>query len=140
MGPIHESYVAEDFDTREDVELEGLSVEELALADTEEDLPCEGTVSPEQEVVTCEMCDKEIEGQYLTALGTKLHPHCFCCVNCRTKISPGQDFFECSEKSLCVACYYELYGHKCKVWIKRITNFIILKINQYDVRLNYMQI
>ena len=42
----------------------------------------------------CGMCDAIIDGQYLTALDCKFHPDCFVCVNCKTKIAPGQDFFE----------------------------------------------
>ena len=46
------------------------------------------------QVDMCGMCDTIIDGQYLTALENKFHPSCFVCVNCKSEIKPGQDFYE----------------------------------------------
>eukprot|EP00116_Pleurobrachia_bachei_P013067 sb/3473329/ len=99
-----------------DIEVEELEVEDLEL----EDFSCEVGDSDNDEAATeevdiCGMCGQVIEGQFLTALDNKFHPDCFCCVNCKTKIEPGQDFYERNDKPLCVGCYYELYGYKCKI-------------------------
>ena len=93
----------EDIDDDVDHSLEVVSDDEPAAAAEAED------------VDLCGMCDQEIQGQYLTALDNKFHPDCFQCVNCKTKIAPGQDFFERNDKPLCVECHYELYGFKCSV-------------------------
>ncbi|KAL5258323.1 hypothetical protein ACHWQZ_G008976 [Mnemiopsis leidyi] len=100
-------------------DVEELEVQEIDLDD--EDFSCEvtsddeATAAVEEEVDMCGMCDAIIDGQYLTALDCKFHPDCFVCVNCKTKIAPGQDFFERNDKPLCVDCHYLLYGYKCKV-------------------------
>lgn len=97
----------------EELEVEELDIEDFSceVGDSDE----EQAETVEQEVDMCGMCDQIIEGQYLTALDNKFHPDCFACVNCKTKIAPGQDFFERNDKPLCVDCHYLLYGYKCKV-------------------------
>jgi len=97
----------DDFEEEDDEDEEDFSCE--VHSDGEEENVAE------QEVDMCGMCDTMIDGQYLTALDNKFHPHCFVCVNCKSEIKPGQDFYERNDKPLCVDCHYLLYGYKCKI-------------------------
>jgi len=92
-----------------------LECEELECEDVDFSCEVEGEDVAQEEVDMCGMCNELIQEQYLTALGSKFHPDCFACVNCKVKVAPGQDFFERNDKPLCVDCHYLLYGYKCKV-------------------------
>jgi len=100
----------DDFEEDEGEESEGEDFSCEVHSDEEEE-----TQVAEQEVDMCGMCDTIIDGQYLTALENKFHPSCFVCVNCKSEIKPGQDFYERNDKPLCVECHYLLYGYKCKI-------------------------
>ncbi|OQV21742.1 Paxillin [Hypsibius exemplaris] len=60
----------------------------------------------------CAGCQKNVNGQVVTALGKVWHMECFRCGHCQNLLRT-QPFFEKGGKAYCEKDYYELFAMKC---------------------------
>eukprot|EP01135_Chromosphaera_perkinsii_P009925 Nk52_evm18s1967 gene=Nk52_evmTU18s1967 len=61
----------------------------------------------------CRGCTQPIMKDYITAMNSKWHPHCFTCTDCEINLSDAQQFYEYLNKPYCEIHYHTKSGSAC---------------------------